>query len=98
MSDRVVLISPEGRITLVYSDDLVDLLDAGKVTIRRASHVEPTTDGRWTANLQPSGGPVLGFFRLRSDALAAEAMWLNERLGSLECPLNPPTMAAKSSA
>ena len=82
---QTILISPDGRITLVYSDDMIDLLDAGKVSMRRASHVEPTLDGQWTADLSPVGGPTLGFFRLRAEALAEEAKWLNERLGSLEC-------------
>jgi hypothetical protein len=30
----------------------------------------------WQVNLRPSGGPVLGPFPLRTDALAAEVAWL----------------------
>ncbi|WP_242687916.1 hypothetical protein [Alienimonas californiensis] len=50
----------------------------------RASHVEPADGGVWTADLSPSGGPVLGPFPLRSEALTAEADWLIRKL------LNPP--------
>ena len=44
--------------------------------IARASHVEPDPDGRWQADLRPVGGPVLGPFDRRSEALAAELAWL----------------------
>ena len=46
--------------------------------IARGSHVEPTVDGQWTADLSPVNGPVLGPFRCRSDALVAERQWLEE--------------------
>ena len=36
----------------------------------------PTADGRWTADLRPVGGPVLGPFARRSEALEAERAWL----------------------
>ncbi|HWB00373.1 MAG TPA: hypothetical protein VG713_17885 [Pirellulales bacterium] len=48
----------------------------GVPQITRASHVEPTADGRWTADLRPIGGPVLGPFSTRSKALRAEQRWL----------------------
>jgi hypothetical protein len=38
--------------------------------------VEPTLDGRWTADLAPVHGPVLGPFSSRSEALTAERHWL----------------------
>ena len=34
---------------------------------------------RWIADLRPVGGPVLGPFLLRGEALAAEREWLEER-------------------
>lgn len=34
--------------------------------------------GSWYADLAPSGGPILGPFESRSDALIAEAAWLQE--------------------
>ncbi len=69
-------ISPIGRVTGVY-DETFDLAVLGRVAIRRASHVEPDPAGRWFADLAPVGGPVLGPFPRRSDALAAERNWLD---------------------
>jgi hypothetical protein len=71
----------------IYADDprLMTFMRAlGVASIRRASHVEPTSDNRWTADMAPSGGPVLGPFDTRSEALAAEVEWLSRSLhGSL---------------
>ncbi|MBL8794615.1 MAG: hypothetical protein JNM56_11980, partial [Planctomycetia bacterium] len=50
----------------------------GLIAIRRASHVEPAAEGSWFADLSPVDGPVLGPFRLRSEALAAERRWLED--------------------
>jgi hypothetical protein len=79
-------ISNSGTCRSVY-DESVDLRVLGNPTIRRASHVEPTTDGRWTADLRPVHGPALGPFPTRSQALAAEMTWLrawfNESHGEL---------------
>ena len=36
--------------------------------------------GRWLADLSPSGGPTLGPFDERSQAIGAEIDWLNENL------------------
>lgn len=77
---RTLLINADGTITFVYCDDLAGLLDAGQASIKRASHVEPTADNLWTADLTPSGGNVLGPFPLRSEALAAEVAWLENKL------------------
>jgi len=54
------------------------LLSLGQPNIQRASQVEPTPQGRWQADLSQVGGPTLGPFPLRSDALAAEIQWLEE--------------------
>jgi hypothetical protein len=72
-----LVITPSGSIRCVY-DETIDLHELGAMTIRRASHVEPTSDGQWTADLTPVQGPVLGPFPLRTDALAAEMAWLRE--------------------
>jgi hypothetical protein len=70
-----LVIDPAGHVRAVYAEDIA--LDAlGPLYITRASRVEPTQDGRWTADLSPVGGPVLGPFPRRSAALAAEAAWL----------------------
>ena len=72
-----VLIEASGNLRLVY-DESLDLPSIGKVTIRRGSHVEPTADGQWTADLSPVHGPVLGPFAKRGEALAAEVRWLQQ--------------------
>ena len=71
-----VWIRPDGTLPLVYGDAGRGLLALGRAAIRRASHVEPTPEGRWTADLGPMAGPVLGPFDTRAAALEAEQMWL----------------------
>ena len=56
--------------------ELIDPAALGPARTVRASHVEPAPGGGWTADLSPSGGPILGPYPLRSAALAAEAEWL----------------------
>lgn len=75
MAEIVLTVTPAGRIRMLY-DERLDLRMLGRASIRRASHVEPTQVGEWTADMGPSGGPVLGPFRLRSQALEEEAVWL----------------------
>jgi len=70
-----LVVQADGSLRCLY-DETVDLSALGQVTIRRASHVEPTDQGQWQADLSPVGGPVLGPFVLRSEALAAEVDWL----------------------
>jgi hypothetical protein len=73
-----LLISKDGTAESTYTE-AVDLSAVGAVTdIRRASHVEPVAGGKWTADMSPVGGPVLGPFETRSLALDAEVAWLNE--------------------
>ena len=76
-----LLIQPDGRLEFVWSDQLATFRDLGQTSIKRASHVEGTEDGRWTADMGPSGGPVLGPFELREQALTAEREWLAEHRG-----------------
>ena len=68
-------IDPRGQVVCVYGE-AIDLAVLGEPTIRRASHVEPDPEGKWWADLSPVGGPPLGPFARRSEALAAEAGWL----------------------
>lgn len=70
-----LVILPDGTIRCVYGE-AIELTSFGPLQIRRASHVEPTTDGRWTADLSPVGGPIVGPFPLRTEALDAERQWL----------------------
>lgn len=75
----ILRFEPEGTVTTVYTEAL-DLAELGHVSVARASHVEPTPDGLWTADLSPVDGPVLGPFAKRSEALAAEVAWLERWL------------------
>ena len=70
-----LLIDVQGVARCVY-EELIDLAAIGSLSIQRASHVEPTEDGQWQADLSAVGGPVLGPFFLRSLALEAERSWL----------------------
>ena len=70
-----VLIDPRGTARALYTE-VLDLTALGACSIQRASVVEPDGLGQWWADLALSGGPVLGPFRRRSEALAAEVGWL----------------------
>lgn len=72
-----LVIAPDGQGRAIYSEE-IDLRALGRLAIYRASHVEPTPDGRWSADLRPVLGPVLGPFELRTQALEAEQVWLRE--------------------
>ena len=71
-----LLILPDGTARCVYAE-AIDLAALGEPTVTRDSRVEPDADSRWRADLSPVGGPTLGPFVRRSDALAAEAAWLD---------------------
>jgi hypothetical protein len=70
-----LVIDPAGLVRAIYSEE-INLAGFGPSVIERASHVEPDRDGRWHADLSPVGGPALGPFDYRSDALQAEHAWL----------------------
>lgn len=72
-----LLIEPTGTVRCVFGEQ-IDLGQLGRLSIRRGSHVEPTPDGQWTANLSPVQGPLLGPFPTRTAALNAEVSWLQE--------------------
>jgi hypothetical protein len=78
-----IVVTPEGAVRCLYSE-MIDLTALGPPEIRRASHVEPDPEGRWHADLRPVGGPVLGPFARRGEALDAEQVWIEEHwlLGS----------------
>jgi hypothetical protein len=78
-----LVIEPGGVVRCIYGEE-IDLHALGVLAISRASQVEPDDKGRWRADLAPVGGPVLGPFDRRSEALRAERRWLEERwLGKL---------------
>ena len=70
-----LFVAPDGSTKAIYSEE-IDLHSLGTTTITRASHVEPDASGRWFADIV--GGPRLGPFTRRSEALAAEVTWLTE--------------------
>jgi hypothetical protein len=72
-----LVVAPDGTVRAVY-DETLDLALLGRLSIRRASHVEPTLEGHWQADLSPVSGPVLGEYDRRSEALEAERAWLEE--------------------
>jgi hypothetical protein len=72
-----ILIDPGGTVRCLYSE-AIELGALGPLQIRRASHVEPTADGQWLADMSPLSGPLLGPFVCRSEALAAEEVWIVE--------------------
>ena len=90
-----IMITVGGDGRCLYGEEL-DLASIGDLRIRRASHVEPDALGWWWADLSPVGGPNLGPFRLRGQALEAEVTWLSERWLACskrhghQCPPAPP--------
>jgi uncharacterized protein YbaR (Trm112 family) len=70
-----LIVDKRGRVRCIYAES-IHLAAIGRIDIRRASHVEPTTEGTWTADMAPVAGPVLGPFAARGEALAAEHEWL----------------------
>jgi hypothetical protein len=74
-----IVVNEQGDLSFVHDDLLIGVRDElGDAITKRASHVEPDGTG-WTADMGPSGGPVLGPFSTRGAALAAERAWLQER-------------------
>jgi hypothetical protein len=74
-----LIVYPNGKLCCLYSET-IDLAQLGELQVRRGSHVEPDEHGRWTADLAPCRGPILGPFLKRSDALAAEERWLMQHV------------------
>jgi hypothetical protein len=72
-----LVIDSSGDIRCVYGE-AVNLSELGRLSIQRGSHVEPTADGQWTADMSPVQGPQLGPFDCRTQALEAEVAWLNQ--------------------
>jgi hypothetical protein len=86
-TEMELVVDAGGSVRCIY-DEVLDLRELGQLQITRASHVEPDAEGYWWADMEPSGGPVLGPFRSRSEALGAERGWLAGRVA--------PTLAASS--
>ena len=71
----IISIDRNGGVKAIYSDGF-DWQVLGRPTIQRASQVEPDHLGLWWADLAVSGGPRIGPFARRIDAIAAEIAWL----------------------
>ena len=71
-----IIVEPSGTVRAVYSE-VIELAALGNLAITRASHVEPDEHCQWFADLSPVGGPVLGPFPHRSEALDSEQQWLD---------------------
>ena len=74
-TEMELFVNVDGGVKCIYDEGL-DLRALGKLQITRASYVEPDAEGCWFADMGPSGGPVLGPFGTRGEALAAERGWL----------------------
>ena len=73
-----MIFGTDGSIRFIYSDETAQFAREtfGPFSVRRASHVEPCEQG-WTADMAPVGGPVLGPYTHRHEALSSEVAWLN---------------------
>lgn len=78
--EQVILIGPDGSIKFVWDDALAGLVDEGRANVTRAGAVEPTPDGRWTADLRMIGGGVYGPYPLRQAALDHERAVVTGRM------------------
>ena len=61
----------------IYNDGLLALASQGRAVTVRASHVEPCAGGGWMVDLSPVGGPVIGPYSRRDEALNIEVEWLH---------------------
>ena len=71
----IISVDRAGGVKAIYSDGF-NWHALGKTLIQRASEVEPDHLGLWWADLGVSGGPRIGPFAKRADAIAAEVAWL----------------------
>jgi hypothetical protein len=76
-SEMELVVDAGGGVRCVYGEEL-DLRELGRLSITRASHVEPDIDDYWWADMGPSGGPALGPYASRKEALGAERGWLKQ--------------------
>lgn len=66
-----------GCLQFICTDALEPLLREGTASVQRVSHVEWNNAKQgWCADMNPVGGPVLGPFKTRREALSAEHEWL----------------------
>ena len=78
-TEMELVVGVDGVARCIY-DEALDLREIGRLSITRASHVEPDPSGDWWADMGASGGPMLGPYGSRTEALAAERGWLAARM------------------
>ena len=74
-TEMELVVAADGVGRCIYGEAL-DLREIGRLSITRASHVEPDAEGDWWADMGPVDGPVLGPYGSRSEALSAERAWI----------------------
>jgi hypothetical protein len=74
--EHTIVIRSNGTAEWVHADELNFLKAASPTSTRRVSDVEPEGDS-WTADMNRVGGPLLGPFPTREEALRAERLWLD---------------------
>ena len=94
-SEMKLVVDAGGDVRCIY-DEVLDLREIGKLQITRASHVEPDWDGNWWADMGPSGGPVLGPYGSRTEALGAERVWLQTGISTNQFPPHLPAVRVGS--
>jgi hypothetical protein len=77
----LIAIAQDASVKFIHNDAMfLALKEEGTATVQRASHVEPTVDGLWEADMSPVNGPLLGPYTTRQEALDKEILWLEEKL------------------
>ena len=79
-SEMELVVAADGVARCIYGEEL-DLREIGRLSITRASHVEPDAEGYWWADMGPYGS--------RSEALGAEREWLARRRIATETTNTP---------
>ena len=81
---RIRINRTSGTVTAIYDDKLLPLFGRlGNAKITRVSNIEPTTDGKWRADLSIVGGPVLPATITRQESLTREIAWLEQNLNQV---------------
>ena len=78
-NELIINFNEDGTADTLYTEE-INLKSLGNLHMKRASHVEPTEDGMWTADMSPVNGPILGPFETRTIALQAEVEWLKKNI------------------
>jgi len=78
-NELIINFNEDGTADTLYTEE-INLKSLGDLHMKRASHVEPTEDGMWTADMSPVNGPILGPFETRTIALQTEVEWLKKNI------------------